>query len=175
MNTLIRSRHVLTVCVAAILAGCGGPQGPIGPPAGGETPGSAASVPLTAMQEEMYSKHFDAGQCLHDGSHTTLAFKAEGGAHGTFPGSFRTRGTISSIIYSSQSSSWSFNERFTITSGSQTIKGTIQGNGRHSFQWSPCNDFRNADLRYAFGNKKGRAELGIVYGQKEHFKAILLF
>lgn len=175
MNSLIRSRYGLSVCAAAILAGCSGAQGPIGPSSGGQTPGVAGALPLTAMQEEMYSKHFDAGQCLHDGSHTSLAFKARGGAHGKFPGSFTTRGTITSIIYSSQSSSWKFSERFTITSGTQTIKGTIQGSGRHSFQWSPCNDFRNADLRYAFGSEKGRAEVGIVYGKREHFKAILLF
>ncbi|MGA8575796.1 MAG: hypothetical protein WB609_08980 [Candidatus Cybelea sp.] len=176
MNSLILSRYALSVCVAGTLAGCGGSQGAIGQSGGGRTPtGVPAVSPLTATQEEMYSKHFYAGQCVHNGSHTKLAFKAHGRASGKFPGSFTTHGTISCVVYSSQSSSWSFSERFTVTSGSQTVHGTIQGSGRHSFQWSPCNDFRNANLRYEIGSEKGRAEVGIVYGNREHFKAILLF
>jgi hypothetical protein len=168
----------LAATIAAFaLGGCSGSQGLIGQSAGGQAATEVpAGLPLTAMQEEMHSKHFYAGQCVHHGSRTKIAFKADGGAFGKFPGSFTTRGTISSVIYSSLSSGWSFSERFTIVSGSQTINGTIQGSGHHSFQWSPCNDFRNADLQYTFGTEKGRpAEVGIVYGKREHFKAILIF
>lgn len=168
MNSVNPIRYALSVCVIAMLTACVGSQGLIGQSAAGlATAGIPATVLLT--NENMYSSRVTAGQCVHHGSDTKIAFRAHGRARGAYPGSFKTHGTISAVANGSNSTTWNFSEKFMISSGSQTLSGTIEGGGTHSFEWSPCASFKNDNMKFTMGNTKGRASVHIIYGAKEHF------
>jgi hypothetical protein len=169
MDGLSLSREALSICAAtALLAGCATAQGLIGRPSA--APASVA-VPAVAQQETLNSPHPHAGPCVRDGSITKTTFRASGRASGWYAGSFTSHGTITASGNFTQGGTWSFTAKFKITSGGQTIPGEIH----QSRTWysDPCGNFGSDNMAFRMGSRSGRASAHVVYGSKEHFRAML--
>jgi hypothetical protein len=114
---------------ALVVAGCGGSQAPIGAPSTAAASwqrgsDSTAAELLTAARVKLTL----SGNCKFHPLDVTYAFHTTGVAKGPVGGTFSAHGKATIT----QEYGWTFDESFTIKSGSQRITGTISSMGSGS-------------------------------------------
>ena len=168
---IMRVRHELRIgwlpVLAAqvlILTSCGYSQ-PLGIEAVQRT--AIGGSRLTQVQGESFKAY--KVQVVHIfcvGTNDAYAkFTATGKASGPFPGQFTANGVWQrSGLF--RHNSWSLNESFTITSGANTIVGSITGSGSTPPNRITCRQFgATSDLQYTSNDGSGAASTtGIAQG-----------
>ena len=182
--------HALSFCAAAaILTGCGGstqfPNPTAQTPVGNAIPQERVESPSFATPERI-GANSSANEVLtgeaklikpchtirgpHGGKHGSItSFSAHGNATGPYPGTFTASGSWTVSCNRVLQCSWTFNETFTITSGSSTISGTA---GTLGFYGAPgCAVVNNLTVPYTSGSVSGNALINTI--QKQHFSETL--
>ena len=105
---------------------------------------------------------------------------AHGNAAGPYPGTFLASGNWKIRFYAIQGGLigfWFFYERFTITSGSSKISGTIKGRGEGSegsHQFFPtCESLGPSNMQYTSNSGSGNADIEIIQKGKGDFSETL--
>ena len=190
MKHISRAHYVLSVCAAAaMLAGCGGATQFPNPTAqtavGNALTSKAVTSPNSAMPERMganssgnevltgKAKLIKPCHAIHGkhgkGGGWSTHFSAHGNATGPYPGTFTASGSWTVSCNRVLQCSWTFNETFTITSGSSTISGTA---GTLGFYGAPgCAVVNNLTVPYTSGSVSGNALINTI--QKQHFSETL--
>lgn len=174
---IVRIPYALSVCAAAVLAGCGGlapfstaAQMPIGY---SDTAKRAASPSFAAPQRvgaNASGTEVLTGTARVDCHHQRRSgayganFSASGMATGPNPGTFSASG---SWYYGGfQNFQWAFTESFGITSESGTINGTMAA-GTFGSPPFTCREVKNLMVPYTSGYGSGSAKINIRQG---HFR-----
>jgi hypothetical protein len=160
-----QSSQLMTVILSltAALAGCSGA------PTSNTLPLAQTAVRSNNTSHEvMRAVRYVHVRCGYDGGEL-CGFHASGRASGLFGGSFTASGSWSYPF----GGGWSFNEKFTITYGSQTISGTITGYGSTGEVRPDGGSFANSDLTYTVGSSSGRASVAISGNPDKTFREIL--
>src|SRR5579871_4457072 len=121
------SRYALCICAAAaLLAGCGGSQaqGAAWTPSQQNVTGVLANDSNSELHGETFSASGGTFSCAKHADYSISHFATSGNASGPLPGSFSASGS-----WRLSSGTWSFQEKFEILSGSQTISGKIDKDG----------------------------------------------
>ncbi|MGB8965121.1 MAG: hypothetical protein WCB99_05730 [Candidatus Cybelea sp.] len=191
MKTILPKHYALSVCVAAtMLVGCGGstqfPNSPAQASFGSAGTAFHFASPSFATPERMranssgnealtgkakITKPCHAIRGPHgkrQGSSTT--FSAHGNATGPYPGAFTASGSWEFFPTRFFHQQWTFNETFTITSGSSTISGTAGNLGFYGAPFS-CTVVENLTVPYTSGSVSGNALINII--QKQDFSETL--
>lgn len=187
MKTISRSHYALNICVgAAILAGCGGSaQFPnpiaLGPVANSNAadrlPSPSKVVPERVGSDSSSTERLTGTAKLIKPCHSLHGkdrggwgthFSASGVATGPNPGTFTATGTWTGGGLPQPQ--WSFSESFSVTSGSQTINGTILA---FDFGFAPfsCTAVKKDSFSYSTPMVGGNAKVNIWSG---HFREDLL-
>jgi len=161
------SRYALCICAAAaLLAGCGGSQaqGAAWTPSQQNVTGVLANDSNSELHGETFSASGGTFSCAKHADYSISHFATSGNASGPLPGSFSASGS-----WRLSSGTWSFQEKFEILSGSQTISGKIDKDG--TGPGGSCDSF-GGNLPYRTQNpkSKGHVAINILYESALSFK-----
>jgi len=161
-SVLRKGWSLVVAAQVLILSSCG-----YGQPLGIGAVQTLGGPRLTQVQGESFKAY--KVQVVHiicAGTNDAFAkFTATGKASGPFPGQFTASGVWQrSTLF--RSNSWSLNESFTITSGANTIVGSITGSGSTPPNRITCRQFgATSDLQYTSNDGSGAASTtGIAQG-----------
>jgi hypothetical protein len=179
------TQNPLSVCVAiTILAGCSGSaqlpnpiaQAPLG---NGRIADDAAFLKAAApARSDLFSTGSELltgvnfrfhPKCPHEGPEPrswSETFSASGTATGPYPGTFTGQGSWEAVAHLPQFEFWSFDESFTITSGTSQVSGTISAYASAYPGPDSCTGFGPAVLQYTTKSVQGNANVKVT---KYHF------
>jgi hypothetical protein len=163
ITNVLRNMFLVLATEVLLLSGCGFTQ-PL-------VPGAAQSLSPGSSQDQVQGESFKAYkvQVVHvfcAGINDAYAkFTATGRATGPFPGKFTANGVWQrSTLF--RHNGWSLNESFTITSGVNTVVGSITGSGGTPPNRITCRQFgATSVLQYTSNDGSGAASTtGIAQG-----------
>ena len=174
MKTISPALYALNICAAAMLAGCGG-SAQLPTPAAQTLTGSAihrTASPNDAVSEQVASNPASpeilAGKAKVKCGNRKTRFSAHGTATGSYPGTFTASGSWDSREITGHHAQWImccewyFTENVTITSGSSTISGSMNGFGMGPGAPFSCTAVSNLALPYRTSIGNGNADIEAI-------------
>jgi hypothetical protein len=174
MSSRIQRASLVLSAQALLLSGCGYGQSLLPDSAQSKGP-NASQIAETGIREvrttQVHGEAFKAFRvqvvplrCLGT-RNSSATFKASGKATGPFPGTFTAAGSWLNVSIP-RYQGWSFSESFTITSGGNTVIGSISGSGHTPPNRITCHQFgATSALQYTSNDGSGAATTtGIAEG-----------
>jgi hypothetical protein len=158
------------VCMAGVLAACGGQQ----PTVGRASPGAVLAAgdlaqPLSAFSGETFSTKKINSDCVIDGysgaSFLTINYYVAGKSSGPYPGTFVAKGSAGEATKQGQSTSYGFREEFKITSHRRHFFGVVTS--RREFSVQECHGYNDSGFqitraRYRAIHSSGRSAVTLT-------------